>query len=215
MSTANRRAPKKRAGKKNSTPAAENHATGGSAEERVLDLLSDPDYHPVKAITVLKKLGGSPQLKADHRTALEALIAAGKVLSDSAGRLRPRHRPGVSIGRIKTTRSGDGWVGMNDPRGRDHDVYVRRSDMADAHDGDEVEVRITNRKGGRDGSRITGEVVAVLATGQTTLWVCAGYMNNRSECGPTARPVSIRLPGTGLGPAEPAATAEPAMKIAA
>ena len=167
MTTTKRRPPKKRAGKENPAPAP---AAGAAAEDRVLDLLTHPDYEPVKAATLLKKLGGSPQLKADHRVALEALIATGKVLADRGAKLRARHRPGVSVGRIKTTRSGDAWVAMNDPRGRDHDVYVRRSDMADAHDGDEVEVRIVNRTGGRDGSRITGEVTAVIER-QTTRFV--------------------------------------------
>ena len=136
--------------------------TGTAAERRVLDELTDPDYEPVKAATVYRWLGGSAKEKAEHRAALEGMIADGRVLSDGRGKLRPRHRDGVSIGKLKTTRSGDGWVGMNDPRGRDHDVFVRRSDMADAHDGDEVEVRITDRTGGRDGSRITGSVTAVL-----------------------------------------------------
>ncbi|NNJ24036.1 ribonuclease R [Alienimonas chondri] len=174
MSTTKRRAPKKRTGKNassDSSPRSDRTASeDGSAEDRVLDLLTHPDYQPVKAATLLKKLGGSPQLKADNRTALDALLANGKALADRGAKLRARHRPGVSIGRIKTTRSGDAWVAMNDPRGRDHDVYVRRSDMADAHDGDEVEVRIVNRKGGRDGSRITGEVVSVIER-QTTRFV--------------------------------------------
>ena len=156
-----RRAPRKSSGRSGGKGPGK-PASGATAEDRVLEELTDPDYEPVKAATVLKRLGGGPQLRADHRTALEALIATGRVLSDRGGRLRARHRPGVSVGRLKTTRSGDGWVGMNDPRGRDHDVFVRRSDMADAHDGDEVEVRITNRTGGRDGSRITGAVLCVI-----------------------------------------------------
>ncbi|MFH5804822.1 ribonuclease R [Alienimonas sp. DA493] len=159
MPTEKCRAPKKRAGKKS---AAQTKPSSGTAEDRVLDLLTDPNYQPVKAATVLKKLGDTPQIETDDRVALEALIATGKVVADRGARLRARHRPGVSIGRLKVTRSGDGWVDMNDPRGREHDVYVPRSDMADAHDGDEVEVRIVNRKGGRDRSRISGEVVAVI-----------------------------------------------------
>ena len=135
---------------------------GGSPEDRVLAELTDPDYQPVKAATVLKRLGGDAPTRAEHRAALAALIAEDKVLTDGGGRLRARHGKDVSVGRLKTTRSGDGWVGMNDPRGREHDVFVRRSDMADAHDGDTVEVRITNRTGGRDGSRITGKVVGVV-----------------------------------------------------
>ena len=158
MTATKRRPSKKKAARKSD----ENPVAGATPEARVLNALSADGYHPVKAATLLKKIADSPQDRADCRAALDALIAGGKALSDRGGKLRARHRPGVSIGRLKTTRSGDGWVGMNDPRGRDHDVFVRRSDMGDAHDGDEVEVRITNRKGGRDGSRITGEIVAVL-----------------------------------------------------
>ena len=157
MPTTKRRTPKKRAGKDSPAPS-----NGAAAEDRVLDKLTRPDYEPVKEAVLIKQLGGSAREKSDHREALATLIADGKVLSDRGAKLRARHRPGVSLGRLKTTRSGDGWVGMNDPRGRNFDIYVRRSDMADAHDGDEVEVRITNRSGGRDGTRITGEVIAVI-----------------------------------------------------
>ena len=173
MTATKRRPVKSRAGKKRDPKKQDPHAVpveGATAEARVLAALAETGDDPVKAATLLKRLGGGPQMRADHRTALDALIAGGKALADSGGRLRARHRPGVSVGRLKTTRSGDGWVAMGDPRGRDHDVYVRRSDLADAHDGDEVEVRITNRSGGRDGSRITGQVVAVL-TRRTTRFV--------------------------------------------
>ena len=144
-------------------------------EQTLLEELTRPGYKPVKAATLLKRLEFPPQIKADARTALSALVAGGKVLQDRAGKLHSRFSEGKAIGRLKRTRSGDGWVSMGDPRGREFDVFVSRRDLADAQDGDEVEVKLhggggksdrgsrNGKPGGKPrGGRRSGRVTAVI-----------------------------------------------------
>jgi ribonuclease R len=137
-------------------------------EQKILDFLSRPDYVPVKAERLATKLKLSKKLTTEYETALDRLMASGKVRANKKGKLRLISAVGTAVGIMRRTTHGSGYVVLNEPVPGlpEGDVYVSSSDVRDAHSGDEVLIRILNRR--RSGGQRCGRVEEVLIRASTT-----------------------------------------------
>ena len=99
------------------------------------------------------------------RAALQDLVEDQKVRRVKGNRFMYNPKPvREAEGTLRVSRDGYGFVQIE---GRDEDVFVRRSRLRSAMDGDRVRIRIS-RGGGRD-PRESGEVLEVLERGRTSL----------------------------------------------
>lgn len=133
-----------------------------SVEQQILDHITQPDYKPIKASALAKKLRiTKSKLSAFHDT-LEQLIADGQVRENRNGRIRPRALAGEVVGIIKRVGSGGGYVIPHErtPDLHDQDVYVSPEDVGAAHTGDEVTVRLVNRR--RSNGQRCGRITSII-----------------------------------------------------
>jgi ribonuclease R len=137
-------------------------------EQQVLDTLTKPDYKPIKAAGLAKRLKITKKNMPDFRSAMDRLAEKGRVKETKKGLLRPREAPGMVVGIIKRISSGVGFLIPHErPQGdRDGDLFISIRDMHDAHSGDEALVRILKRRG--RGGRLCGRVEQILERATNT-----------------------------------------------
>ena len=131
-------------------------------EQQILEHIVQPDYKPIKAAQLAKKLRiAKSKLSAFHDT-VEQLIDDGKIRANSNGRIRPRAMAGEVVGIIKRVGSGGGYVIPHErtPELEDQDVYVSPEDVGAAHTGDEVSVSLVNRR--RSNGQRCGRVTSII-----------------------------------------------------
>ena len=119
-------------------------------EQQIFEYLTRPGYKPVKSDKLIEKLKLSKKIIAKHREALRSLIEQGKVYENQQGRLKLKRAPDTIVGIIKRTASGSGFLIPHEspPGDKTNDVFISRSDIRDAHTGDEVVVRLLQRRRG-------------------------------------------------------------------
>ncbi len=131
-------------------------------EQQILEYLTRPGYKPVKSDKLVDKLKLSKKIVVKHREALRSLIEQEKVYENQQGRLKLRASPDTIVGIIKRTASGSGFLIPHEtpPGDKTSDVFISRSDIRDAHTGDEVVVRLLHRR--RGGGRRCGRIEEIL-----------------------------------------------------
>lgn len=121
-----------------------------------------PNYKPLKAVPLAKKLKISKKKMPAFREALEALTSTGAVFATSNGLLRLTPPHGFVTGMIKRTSGGFGFLiqhsGSVPPP---EDIYISQKNLGNAMTGDEVVVKLLKGKG-RPGDRIRGRVEQIL-----------------------------------------------------
>lgn len=128
-------------------------------EDRILGFIASADYEPAKPKTLGKKLGITKKTVIEFRDVLTELISSGRARISKDGRVKPPARTGLLHGRLKTIRSGDGYVNLLEPTDKLTEVFIDIRDMRDALSGDEVLVKLTNRR--RGGGKRCGTIEEV------------------------------------------------------
>jgi ribonuclease R len=136
-----------------------------SFEEQIVSAVNAADYRPVTQAVLARSLTIKKKDLRDFRESLSNLIDAGKVRQDKQGRLRPRNATGLISGVLRKISSGAGFVipterskDAKDPKAGD--IYVSARDLKDAQTGDEVMVRVTEKR--RSGGQRCGIVEKVV-----------------------------------------------------
>ena len=132
-----------------------------SFEDQVLAAVNDPDYRPVTQAILARSLDVKKKALRDFRDSLANLIEAGKLRQDKQGRLRPRGSSGLVSGVLRKISSGAAFVipserskDLQDPK--EADIYISARDVRDAQTGDDVLVRLTEKR------RSTGQRCGVI-----------------------------------------------------
>ncbi len=136
-----------------------------SFEDQILSAVNAVDYRPVTQAILARSLDVKKKALRDFRESLSNLIDAGKLRQDKQGRLRPRGSTGLVSGVLRKISSGAGFViptdqpkGSKDPK--EGDIYVSARDVRDAQTGDEVMVRVTEKR--RSGGQRCGIIENVI-----------------------------------------------------
>lgn len=130
--------------------------------DQIIELLSDPNYRPLDAGAVSKKLRVSRKGMKKFRATVDDLVASGQVREGKKGRLRLKTTAGFVTGVIRKINSGAAFVIPHEAPAdlEKKDVYVSSRDLGDAQTGDEVMVRLISRR--RSGGQRCGRVEKVL-----------------------------------------------------
>ncbi len=150
-----------------------------SLEQRILDFVNLPEYEPVKPRNLAKRLDIPKKRLDELRETIDRLQATGQIRVGGSGRIKPRTPAGLIAGVMRKRSSGAGYLVPHEPRPTDvtGDIYVAPEDMRDAHNGDEVLVRLTSRRG--PGGRRCGIVVEVV--GRATNVFVGTYMEEAEQ----------------------------------
>jgi ribonuclease R len=131
--------------------------------ERVLKLVSDPEYKPVNLKVIARRLGIAGDDYAGLRAAVKALIKEGRLELSKDKRLsRPGTQRGAVVGVFRRTSKGFGFVRPQTAREKTDQIFIPESATRDASTGDEVVVKITKRPKG-PGMNPEGRVIQVVS----------------------------------------------------
>ncbi len=122
-----------------------------SFEDQIMAVVSEIDYRPVTQAILAKSIGVKKKALRDFRDSLANLIEAGKLRQDKQGRIRVRGTSGLVSGVLRKISSGAGFVIPTEPSKdakdpKSGDIYVSARDIRDAQSGDEVMVRVTEKR---------------------------------------------------------------------
>lgn len=131
-------------------------------ELKILDILRSGDYHPLKPKELAGLLRLTKKNMEEFRATLESMERSGLIRIGKKGRIRLKSAAGLVAGVVRKIASGAGFVIPSDPTPelKGGDVYVSARDLRDAHTGDEVLVRLTDRR--RSGGQRCGVVEKIL-----------------------------------------------------
>jgi len=135
-------------------------------QQAILNLVSDPNYQPVKPKVLLKKLQLEPEFARDVRRAVKSLAKQGQV---AYGANHVVGRPGAKdvnrlTGVYRRTSGGYGFVTPAVSAGAakaEQDIFIPAGKGLDAAHGDIVLVRLTGKRG-RPRGNPEGEVAQVI-----------------------------------------------------
>jgi ribonuclease R len=130
--------------------------------ERVLGLVSEPDYRPMTQKAMSRHLQVQPALYPEFRRTVKDLIQSGKLHSSRDKTLRLPDRSGMIVGLFRRSAKGFGFVRPHHAVPGIDQVYIPPESTRDASTGDEVTVKIT-RTARRGGLNAEGRVVEVLS----------------------------------------------------
>ena len=145
---------------------------------RLLKYIQGPDYRPMKPQSLAKKMGVKKKEMGRFEQALTQAKASGEIRFSGGGRVQPgKAATGGLIGIVRRNSSGDGFIILHEPKlnVEKPDIFVDRRDLKDAQTGDEVLVRLNNRR--RSGGQRCGEVVEVLER-RTNVFVGTYFEDN-------------------------------------
>jgi ribonuclease R len=136
-----------------------------SFEDQILAAVNAADYRPVTQAMLARSLDVRKKALSEFREALSILIDAGKLRQDKQGRLRPRGSTGLVSGVLRKISSGAAFVipaerSKEAGDSKDGDIYVSARDVKDAQTGDEVMVRVTEKR--RSGGQRCGVIEKVV-----------------------------------------------------
>lgn len=123
-------------------------------ERRILDVLSEPGAKPLRAAALARRLALTKKQVPEFRAALAQLVSSKRLREGKKGRLRPRHVPGLIAGIVKRVSTGAGYFLAHEPLPHKplssdrpaREIFIDPADMADAQSGDEVLIRLTDRR---------------------------------------------------------------------
>lgn len=130
--------------------------------QSLLDYISRPGYKPQKVKALAKNLGVTKSKWAAFQRTLDTLIQQQRVRLSEAGRVQLPAQAGTVLGVIRKIASGAAFLLPHEPRpaGVEGDVFIEAHDLRDAQNGDEVSVRLNNKR--RTGGGRCGVVIEVL-----------------------------------------------------
>lgn len=128
----------------------------------LLEFLQRPGYRPMKPKALAKKLGVTKKKAARFEEAVETALAEGKIRLSDSGRIQTAAPVGAYLGIVHRVKSGDAYIILREPKppGLTEDIFVDKHDLQDAQNGDEVFVKLLQRRKSR-GQRC-GYVVEVV-----------------------------------------------------
>lgn len=180
-------------------------------QTEILEYLARPAYEPLKMRALARKLGVAKRDRKRFESQLDELTDAGRIQRTEYGRLflpGTLRQDGLLSGRIRTTRSGAAWLICDPPPTSDDepsdspprelaDIFIQTEDLADAHNGDHVLVRLTNRRrgGGKRCARVEQIVERATHTFVGSYFEEHGRAFVRVDGGLFSEPVSVGDPG--------------------
>lgn len=117
--------------------------TATKLEERIVELLAEPQYQPIKPKAIARKLGVGASDYSHFRTMLSTLIRRGRIEVSKKNTLRLASSHQQIVGVFRPIRRGGGWVHPKPGQGKQTgDIYVRARNVRDAAGGDLVMIGI-------------------------------------------------------------------------
>jgi len=134
-------------------------------KKRIIGLLKDADYQPVKVSQLARDLGVDSQDYPQFKEAFDELRRAGHVVIGSRNQVMLPGPSGLIIGTFRPNPKGFGFVIPREPTAHG-DLFIPAGHTAEAMAGDTVLAKVT-RKGKRaDRTRYSGEIVQVIERAQ-------------------------------------------------
>lgn len=148
-------------------------------KESIVSFVQRPSYRPMKPKSLAKKLGVTKKKQAKFDAALEEARAAGEIRIADSGRIQAKAPTGSFLGIVHRVKSGDAYIILREPKppGMTEDIFVDKNDLKDAQNGDEVFVKLLQRRMSR-GQRC-GYVVEVVER-STNVFVGTYYVEDES-----------------------------------
>ena len=180
-------------------------------QTEILEYLGRPAYEPLKMRALARKLGVAKRDRKRFEAQLDGLTNSGRIQQTEHGRLflpGTLRQDGLISGRIRTTRNGSAWLirdplpstdteTTNAPLEPQPDIFIQTEDLADAHNGDHVLIRMTNRR--RRGGQRCGCVEQIVERATHTFvgvyFEEHGRAFVRIDGGNFSEPVSVGDPG--------------------
>lgn len=130
--------------------------------KKIVEFVGRPGYRAMKPKAMAKKLGVTKKKMAKFEAALEEARAAGELRFGESGRIQAKAPTGSHLGIVHRVKSGDAYIILREPKppGLSEDVFVDKHDLKDAQNGDEVFIKLLQRRMSR-GQRC-GYVVEVV-----------------------------------------------------
>jgi ribonuclease R len=168
-------------------------------ERRILEVLSEPGAKPLQPAALARRLTLTKKQLPQFREALDQLVAAKRVREGKKGRLAPRHVVGMIPGIVKKVSTGAGYFLPHEiaPDAADREIYIDPPDMRDAHTGDEVLVRLIDRRRrrGQRCGRIEQVLVRAAKTFVGTYFERGGQGFVKVDGGTFREPILVGDPG--------------------
>ncbi|HEX8203387.1 MAG TPA: ribonuclease R [Isosphaeraceae bacterium] len=130
-------------------------------EDRVLGLVSRPDYRPITLKAMSRRLKVDVERYAEFRAAVKGLVRAGTLDVAKDRTLAKAEVKGAILGTYRRTSKGFGFVRPVKSEGRSNDIFIPPDAGMDASSGDEVAVKITKRPHS-PGYNLEGRVIRVV-----------------------------------------------------
>ena len=130
--------------------------------ERVLKLVSEPDYAPITLKAMARRLEVPTDDYADFRQVVKSLVKQGKLEQARDKTVRKPDHSNAIIGLFRRSARGFGFVRPHTATARADQVYIAPEAAGDASSGDEVVVKIIKQPK-RAGMNIEGRIVQILA----------------------------------------------------
>ncbi|MFV0445173.1 MAG: hypothetical protein ACK5Q5_16475, partial [Planctomycetaceae bacterium] len=127
-----------------------------SLSQQLLEYIGREGYKPQRIKTLAKNLGITKKRWDGFQATIDQLQSEKKIRLSDGGRVQLPAPTGSITGIVRKIASGAAFVIPHDKRtdDREGDIFVEQHDLKDAQNGDEVVVRITNKRrtgGGRCG----------------------------------------------------------------
>lgn len=135
---------------------------GPTFDREILAFVNHPEYQAIKPHNLAKKLGIAKKHAGQFQESLDRLSAAGELRVSPSGRVMAKTPAGLIPGVLRKRSSGVGYLLPHEPKPADitGDIYIAPADLGDAHNGDEVLVRLLKRRGPQ--GKPSGVVVEVV-----------------------------------------------------
>lgn len=130
--------------------------------DRVLKLVSEPEYKPITLKAMSRRFKVDPDDYAEFRGTIKRLVKEGKLDIVKDKTLRHPDRAGLVIGVFRRSSRGFGFVRPHSGGDRAEQVYVAPDAAGDASTGDEVAVKIVKRPR-RPGANAEGRIVQIVS----------------------------------------------------
>lgn len=129
---------------------------------KIIEFVQRPNYRPMKPKTLAKKMGVTKKKTAKFDAALEEARLAGEIRVADSGRIQAKAPKGSYLGIVHRVKSGDAYIILREPKPPKltEDVFVDKHDLKDAQNGDEVFIKLLQRK--RSRGQHCGYVVEVV-----------------------------------------------------
>ncbi|WP_297436449.1 ribonuclease R [uncultured Clostridium sp.] len=126
-------------------------------KQNILSLMQEEAYRPMDIQDLVKIFGISTKEYKTFKKIIRGMVVEGLVMRDSKEKLGLATRMGMVAGKIQIHQKGYGFV-LPDEEGR-KDVFIPKSNMGSAMNGDKVLARIL--KEDNDGKKCEGEIAQI------------------------------------------------------